>query len=57
MTEAEIAVLEGCRNESEDLYFAARPGLDNEVYRKVFRAAFDRGWVACDDDRLGVGDE
>lgn len=31
-------------NEVEEAFFKHRPQLDNELARRIFRAAFERGW-------------
>lgn len=48
MNEREIAEMEGEMNHAEDAYFDARTELDILENRKVFQAAFDRGYRARD---------
>jgi hypothetical protein len=44
--EKNIILREANQIETSDNYFDARPNLDNEIARKVFEAAFTRGWQA-----------
>jgi hypothetical protein len=43
-TEIYYAEMEAVRNEAEDAYFNARPPLDEEAHRDIFRAGFERGF-------------
>lgn len=44
LSEHEFALREGHCIGSEDEFFEARPYLNIDKYRRVFRAGFERGW-------------
>ena len=45
--EQSYAIRQGHEIASSDAYFEARPQIDNNDRRSVFRAGFDRGWDAA----------
>lgn len=52
--ESFMAEMECERNEACDLYFLARPQIDNHDRRKVFEAGFERAWIKAKKDRNHV---
>ena len=43
--EREIATKEAYAATAEHIYFALRPELDSKEARRIFDAAFGRGWI------------
>lgn len=44
MNEQQWAEMESAMNSKEDAYFAARPQIDTEENRTLWRAGFERGY-------------